>query len=1251
MTNNTVQQLVPLQFPLRNSHLIEASAGTGKTYTIAALYLRLVLGHDADDPGQQHAGQRMKSPREILVVTFTEAATEELRDRIRARLTEAAEFFRNADEQGDSFLQQLRLEYPPESWPLQARVLDLAAQQMDEAAVSTIHGWCNRMLSEHAFASGSLFTQTLNADNSALRQQAAEDYWRHFIAQLEVADLAAYRVMTSTFASPDAIVSRCRELVQTPDVNASEENSDVSSATAGGLQAGSLQIVQRYIHAEQQFREQFHQPELWQQKLALFRATFVPKVGDKNYLDGRKLTRKNLDNWLLKVDEWLAGLEVSPASAELLPDLTEAAWKRLTAEGLQDAAKFELSADELGFPRLLEDALRQHQELPDPSAGLLQHAAAWTQRRFRELQQQRAEIGFDDMLTRLRDALRGDNGEQLASKLRAQFPIAMIDEFQDTDPVQYEIFDRIYSIADTGDDHGIFLIGDPKQAIYSFRNADIFTYLAARRATESRHHTLGVNFRSTQAMVDASNALFAQAEASERGAFLFKQDDDNPLPFHSVKANDLNTEFVCDDQLQPALEFDVLPASGGKSNNPELDHGLANGFAEKIVALLNNPTAGFRHRKTGAFVRLKPKDIAILVTSGFQANLIRQALRRRSVGSVYLSERDSVFAGRLALDLYTLLDACANPRDPSRLRSVLGCELLGLGLAEIARITDEELRWDSFAEQFADYHAVWLRQGVLAMLQQLLHDFDVPAQLLAKANGERELTDVLHLAELLQQQAQQVEGHYGLLRFMAEHIEQAQQDNNRANSTELQVRLESDAELIQVVTIHKSKGLQYPLVFLPFIARGWDGKVSFPQRYHDAEGKLCMALDDKDKAIVERIKEERFAEELRKLYVAVTRAQYATFLGVADYKTRTGSALNYLFKQGKVAQDPEPAEQSKAADPDLYEFSLPGVSHTLELVNNQHVTSYISQLEQPPHYHVCRMPEGHRFASWWVASYSALRYGEWVASDDAEGSTLLEELHDEQADVKEQPEARTIHSFPRGANPGTFLHGLLEDAGNDGFAAVAAAPDELAAWVAQRTPGAPWQEYQQTLQQWLGEYLHTSFALADGESCRLVDLHTYQAEPEFWFPAHQVDAEHLDQLVRTHVLPEYGRPRVLATTLNGMLKGFIDLVFEWRGKYYVADYKSNYLGADDGAYLPEKMRDKILESRYDMQFVIYTLALHKLLKARVPDYAYDTHVGGAVYLFLRGHNAPSGGAFFHRPSRQLIDELEQLFDQTEAACN
>ncbi|MDN7138191.1 exodeoxyribonuclease V subunit beta [Pseudidiomarina sp. 1ASP75-14] len=1233
MNDVAAKPLVPLHFPLRNSHLIEASAGTGKTYTIAALYLRLVLGHDAADPGQQHAGARMRSPREILVVTFTEAATEELRDRIRARLTEAAAYFRGELTAVDSFLRELRSEYPEAAWPLQARVLDLAAQQMDEAAVSTIHGWCNSMLSEHAFASGSLFTQTLNADNSELRLQAAQDYWRHFIAATAAHDLASYQLMTATFASPEAIVKRCRELVQTHD---------------GESGPGDLGAIQRYLEAERAFRSEFHNAGLWRQRLAQFRESFVPKLGNKALIDGRKLTAKNLTNWLADFDDWLIELDNEVADVALFPKLTPAAQRRLTTEGVQDAAKVELSTTELAFPALVEEAMQRQQQLPDPTPELLRHAANWTRSRFRELQQQRAEIGFDDMLTRLRDALRGENGEPLAAALRKQFPIAMIDEFQDTDPVQYEIFDRIYRIAETDEEQGIFLIGDPKQAIYSFRNADIFTYLAARLATRGRHHTLAVNFRSTHAMVGAVNALFAQAEQAPRGAFLFKAEDENPLPFIPVAANGLGSDFVCQEQVQPALEFDLVPSTGStKANNPELDAALANGFAERIVSLLNDPTAGFHHRESGAFEALQPQHIAILVSNGFEARLIRDALRRRAVGSVYLSERDSVFGGKLALDVYSLLGACANPRDPSRLRGVFACELLGLDLAELANITDQELRWDSFAEQFASYHDAWQRHGVLAMLQQLLHDFEVPARLLAQANGERQLTDVLHLAELLQQQAQQVEGNHGLLRFLAEHIEQAQSDNNRASSAEMQLRLESDAELIQVVTIHKSKGLQYPLVFLPFASRARQDAPAYPHRYHDAEGKLRVALDGEDAEVVERIKAENFAEELRKLYVAVTRAQYATFIGLADYKTRGNSAINYLFEHGAGG------EGGKQALPELSDFTLPDVSRTADLTEFQTLSQFQSEQASPAEVHVCRMPATHRFEPWWVASYSALRYGEWVTSDDAEGSNVVEAMHEDQTEVVEQPVADSIHSFPRGATPGTFLHNLLEDAANEGFAKVVADPERFGPWVAERTQLAPWHEHENLLKGWLHEYLHTDFVLGDTEQtcCRLVDLTSYQAEPEFWFPAHQVDAERLDALVRGYVLPEHGRPRVLATTLNGMLKGFIDLVFEWQGKYYVADYKSNYLGANDSAYLPAAMRDKILESRYDMQFVIYTLALHKLLQARLADYDYDRHVGGALYLFLRGHQAPSAGAFFHRPERALIEELEQLFEHPEALCS
>ncbi|MBY6064412.1 exodeoxyribonuclease V subunit beta [Pseudidiomarina sediminum] len=1214
------QQLQPLHFPLRNSHLIEASAGTGKTYTIAALYLRLVLGHDPEDAQQQDAGARMKTPREILVVTFTDAATQELRERIRARLTEAAAVFRQEREVKDPFLLQLRAAYAEAQWAEQARVLDLAAQQMDEAAVSTIHGWCNRMLSEHAFASGSLFSQTLNTDTQELWLLAAQDYWRTYIAKLATEQYTHYQVFTEMFASPEALIQRCRGLPASPP------NDD------------DLVVVERYVQALQSLRTTWLDSARWQPAYTDFMDCFVHALPDLK-VDGRKLRRNNLENWMQQLQEWLQAVATSPVTAPLTPPFKEAAQRRLTPDGLAEACKFELSEAQLALPRLLEQLYAAVAALPDPQRALLQHAGGWLQQRFRSLQQQRAEIGFDDMLTRLRDALRQDVEGRLASQLRRQFPIAMIDEFQDTDPVQYEIFDRIYQVATTPDDVGVFLIGDPKQAIYSFRNADIYTYLKARAATHGRHHTLATNFRSTQTAVASVNALFTQAEESTRGAFRFKADNgDNAMPFIPVQANGLSSAFTVDGIAQEGLGMLVVEQE--KATKAQLDRLLAEQFAEAIAQLLNNPQALLSDSDASKTRKVAPKDIAILVESGAQAQLMRQALRARQLRSVYLSERDSVFAGRMAQELYTVLLACASPRDPRRLRAVLGCDLLGYTLTDIEHIHVDELAWDDFAVRFAGYHELWHHHGVLAMVQQLLHDFQVPARLLQQQSGERELTDLLHLAELLQRQAQHVEGQHGLLRFMAEHMVQAQEENQRANSAELQVRLESDADLIQVVTIHKSKGLQYPLVFLPFISSGREPKVHLPQRYHDANGDSAVAFDANDSDAIARIKEEQFAEEIRKLYVAVTRAQYATYVGVGNYRNLSKSAWYYLFS----ARD-----NAKLAATDLV---VPEFSFQLASAQLQGTTLYQAPHTAPPQFAARQMPAMHHFEPWWMASYSALRYGEWVAEDSVQVGQVLEARH-EQAEVEQAPTQMTLHSFPRGAEPGTFLHNLLEAAAEMPFRALANDAELYHDWLNEQLKHVEDEAQRQILQDWLWRYLQQPFALDEHTpAVTLAELSTYQAEPEFWFPAHHVSAQQLDQWVCRYVLPEAPRPRVLEQQLNGMLKGFIDLVFEWQGKYYVADYKSNYLGADDSAYTQAAMTDKMLASRYDLQLVLYTLALHKLLKARLGDvYDYDTHVGGGLYLFLRGYNAATAGAFYHRPERALIEQLERCFAGEEAPCN
>lgn len=1225
----TIETLQPLSFPLHNSRLIEASAGTGKTYTIAALYVRLVLNHGAE--GQCFG--RPLQPDELLVVTFTEAATEELRDRIRARLSEAARWFRGHLAKADEFLQQLADDYPDrQQWPQLATRLEDAAQAMDEAAVHTIHGWCNRMLREHAFASGSLFTQQLNTDSKHQWLSLVRDYWRNHVQRLPSNQRNDYQRLQELLKSPQAMYQKVRPLLSIAAQTATE---DAQLKTPE-------QLLANYHQAEQQLCQTQHQQpwSAWlQQAWELLEQYWASKQ-----INGNKLRRAHAEGWFRALQDW--ALALTDQQASIIPLLSDSAWSRLSQDGLYQALKQPSHDDpllQLPLWTALAELKHAYQQLPDYSTGVLEHAAAWLQQRFQALQAQRAEIGFDDMLTRLQQALQGRHGARLAELIRRQFPLAMIDEFQDTDPTQYAIFDAIYRLADPYPDTGILLIGDPKQAIYSFRNADIYTYLQARRDTSPRHYTLAVNYRSTDAMVAASNALFLTANDHPHGAFLFRTGADDPVPFIEVAANGLKQQWQVAGQVAPALQW-FADFGSDKSSKDTLLERLAEHCAEQMAHLLNDSQTGFAEPDK-PLQRVQPGDMAVLVNSGSEARVIRTALRKRQIPSVYLSDRDSVFAGPVARDLLIILRACASPRDPQLLRAALATELMHLSLLELEQLKQDERSWDQRADQFVLYHQCWQRQGVLAMLQRLYHDFSVPARLLDQPEqGERQLTDALHLAELLQRQMRQVEGMSGLLRYLDEHIEACKSEGNSTDSEEQQVRLESDSKLVQVITIHKSKGLQYPLVFLPFVSycQSKEWRTRLPARYHDGNGQLRLVFSKDDKLAYQQADRERLAEDLRKLYVAVTRAQFATFIGVAKFRDGAASALNYLAT-GQIDGNSNQLETLIH----ITQAPVQQVDLKPTLQRYQDYQGAKAAAEQ-----CCEMPSQHHFEPWWVSSYSALTYAEigLAAADDADSANLLEEQHHQQPPeaqpVASYPRAGTIHSFAKGAEPGTLLHNVLEAAAIEGFSRVAADP-QLQQQLLQRVCAAPqWQDSLELLGAWFNDFLNLAFALpANQGQVRLAQLTRYQAEPEFWFVAKQVNTRAIDALVAAHIHPGLARPALQAKQLNGMLKGFIDLLFEHQGRYYIVDYKSNYLGPDSSSYDQHALRDKMLSSRYDLQYVIYLVALHKLLQARLGvAYDYDTHVGGAVYLFMRGYQHASAGAYTERPPRQLIEQLAALFE-------
>jgi len=1194
--------------------LIEASAGTGKTFTISALYLRLVLGHGAESSG---FGRELLPPQ-ILVVTFTDAATKELRERIRTRLAEAARFFRDETPAPDSLIAELREEYLPEQWSGCANRLDIAAQWMDEAAVSTIHSWCQRMLREHAFDSGSLFTQTLETDHSDLLGEVLRDYWRLFCYPMQGDALNWVR---GNWGGPAALLPRVRGLF------ASERDSVEGKEPAELITACLQERRAALLELKMPWRQ-------WADELL---AICHQGVASKS-VDGRKMQARYFEPWFEKIRAW--------AEDESLEQLDiGTGFTRLTPEGMAEAWKGE-SPSHPGLDAMpgLKASL---DGLPTPDAAVLQHAAQWVGTRFEEEKRRRAEMGFDDMLLRLDAALQSDGGERLATLIREQFPVALIDEFQDTDPVQYRIFESIYRIEDNNPECGLFLIGDPKQAIYAFRGADIYTYLRARQATTGRLHTLGTNFRSSHGMVRAVNHVFERAESREtgRGAFLFREKSgENPVPFLPVESQGRKEVLHIDGQVVPALNIWHLSADQPLSGAVYRQQ-LAAACASEITTLLNGGQqgrAGFIQDGKD-FRGLLPADIAILVRDGKEAQAVRGELSARGVRSVYLSDKDSVFAAQEAHDVLTWLKACAEPDVERPLRAALACITLNLSLAELERLNQDELAWEARVMQFRHYRELWRKQGVLPMLRRLLHDFQLPQTLITRSDGERVLTNLLHLSELLQQAAAELDGEQALIRHLSEHLALSGQAGE-----EQILRLESDEQLVKVVTIHKSKGLEYPLVFLPFIcsAKPVDGS-RLPLHYHDATGKAQVTLRPTAELIVQA-DDERLAEDLRLLYVALTRAQHACWLGVTDLKRgNNNSSVLHLSALGYLLGGGAPLAESA------------GLKRWLE--DLQQDCPALSYGEMPEatveHYHPPRndatllaplIPKRKASENWWIASYSALRIGDSmsVGTDEAPESPQAQKLFDDERLDPQAPRevvagGADIHRFPRGPNPGTFLHGLLEWAGDEGFTATPQAVEDA---IARRCNRRGWEGWITALSDWLQHLLASPLHIGGGQAPVVFEqLTQYRVEMEFWFASHKVDVLKLDELVRQYTHNGVARVAAEPVLLNGMFKGFIDLTFEHDGRYYVADYKSNWLGVDDAAYTEQAMEQSILDNRYDLQYVLYLLALHRQLKARLVDYDYDRHVGGALYLFLRGTRAPSQGVYFARPPRELIERLDRLF--------
>jgi len=1222
--------------PLNRNQLIEAGAGTGKTHTITNLYLRLLLGLDT--------GLRPLAVDEILTLTFTRAATDELRSRVRSRINRGRLAFQRGGDPEDDFLD--RLARRGSDADANGKRLEAAARLMDEACIFTIHGFCSRVLSEQSFEAGSLFRRELYEQREELLRQACADCFRGTLEDLSAIEK---QVFDKLWSNPEKLADDLRswiyleELTLTPDATALEHDpaalaKDIRECKRRWLQdgfAGQLEAAELLKRNSRPFRR-------LQEMTEFCRDEHDPGV----YSELWSIYSRSELQGALKKD---AALPQHP-----LIDRTDRIGARLAR--IREQLEVNLRH------RVLEDA----------------------RTRLRDVKTRRQLLTLDDLPLAMRDALRSSSptGESgLASTLARRWPVAMVDEFQDTDGTQYEIFSRIYP-PDAGGDRGLLMIGDPKQAIYQFRGADVYTYINARRDVGDRIHPLTKNWRSTPEMVEAVNRLFDKPD-------LF--DDGGDIPFTpATPAREQRAMFIDDEKTGP-FELFLVGEPDVKFNRDEL--------TERAMAYAAGQTARLLGLSAEKRIRLDDKpdgkpdgaleagQIAFLVKTWDEARRARRALARLNIPSVYLA-RESVLRQAVADDLTYILKAGLNPADDRAVRTALATRLLQCEAGEIDRLRHDDRSLRAALREFREYHEVWRKSGIAAMLNRLLRVRQLARKWLNQPDGARVLTDFRHLTELLQQGEREAPGMHRLPYWFAR---ERQTDDGEAEQRQL--RLESDENLVKIVTMHSAKGLEYDVVMIPMPVFGTNRLPDRePALYHALDGddggryRACLEIGT-DKACPERKRKreqaeyERTAEHIRLLYVALTRARYRCYLGLPLKNERSGRKLlsgspfarlleidNSASLEGQekfveVPQQPPQESRGEPSIPSLEEFAeglrarLPEELFDIVDGNDMDEAEPVSSrlreeerpLEPPP------LPEIDR--SRWQHSYSSLsarpRDGETeIADDAAPGFDDDDPAEDADAEalsigVGENGSASgtgeeatfSRFSFPRGPRVGLALHKLLENLDPAAPAAERKRTGDVALDQLGLTENR--EEWSETLSNWLDDVLKTPLHPLSTSLARL-EARDRLCEVEFHFPFENF-APAVLRLRELGYLESFSPGPDFQPA--GMMTGAIDLAFRHEGRYYVLDYKSNHLGDSFEDYGEKRLQREIDRFHYDLQYLIYSVALHRWLKARSRDYDCERNLGGVFYLFLRGMRGGGTGdtgVYFRRPSTPLIEELDGL---------
>lgn len=1128
---------LPYRVPLEGTVLIEASAGTGKTYTLERLITRHILWHG-------------RTIDEVLAVTFTNAAATDIKLRLHRFLKRCLDHDVLDSDQDIEFLFSGCPEQVGEA-RLRQRLSDALAD-FDHAAVFTIHGFCQRLMQDYAIELAQpIPLPALLEDETALRLQVCEEFWRHCGQNPEFADC-----LDVALGSPSHLVKQLADLLSTAELKP-----DRPVLAKPSLQTAFERLLACY---QSQKKTAFEALESALRQEAL----------NKN--DFKSIT--DIESRFAELDAFLMQPDFS-----VLPR-----FKKLSFSGIREL-KNKTKPDNPLFHQLddwhaVVDDFEDYQR--NCRIYLFHELRAFARRRLTVLKSERNVIGFDDIIETVYRALESDTNGSLAHKIRIAYPVALVDEFQDTDERQWRIFELIYR---SGSPASLTLIGDPKQAIYGFRGGDIHTYLKVQ-ALAGHRETLAYNFRSNQALLDGIESVFLA-----RHTHPFPE---SGIPFVKVTAGHIGESLHRDDGEIPALAF-FGPDFQKQSGITEARIDCARHCADAISDLLNQAQSGkISIKHADADRPLTAGDIAVLVSKHHEAELIVKQLQQCGVAAVCV-RRESLFDCYEALDILQILHAIEHSSSRMALTSAENGRLLRAAMEDGGYCLD----WASMAQRLEEV-------GPLGALADMLHS--AAKRLLSSVDGERQLSNYSQVLEQLQMGFGQSIGPGHYLHWLGRQITLA----NETNADELvRPKLDSSKTRVRVMTLHQSKGLEFGFVFMPFTAIRSSHKSAFT-RFYDGKQR-CLHLDPAhaDPETRLRIEAEQASEDLRLLYVGMTRAKFGLRCGWGWVKELEMSSLGYLLL-------PKTPVDGQSCSDAVSRFCHSHETQYTELHRDKGI--YKAPLKVAA---FKTIP-----ISWQINSFSSLHRSQ-------------ETLSFKPADDEVSAVSTGLKSPFKGADFGNALHRVLEHyqpanwpEGVPGTSAMSLCHDALIHYGYSPELAMQGASLLATLAS------NTLLALLP-EGVRLLDLPMtdQRQELEFHLKLNHVDGLDVLDLLHLHGYC-IGRDRFGFTQrLNGLLNGRIDLLYRHQDKLHILDYKSNSL-AD---YDPDSLRQSIADHEYDLQYLLYTVAVHRWLRFSRPEYAYARHFGGIRYLYVRGLDGmrPGRGVFSDMPAESLINALDRCFSE------